>query len=380
MTISVALYLPNFAAGGAERLNINLGAELTRRGFDVVFVVHKREGALLPVLPDGIRVVSLDAGRTLGAFWPLVKYLRCERPNILLSSLGHNNIIAIWARLLARVKTRIIVSQHNSLEYESKTDAWKGRVLPLLYQLSLPFADGIVAVSGGVANELAAMTGTARSRITVIYNAVVGDDFPQRLSEQVAHPWLNDNDAPIVLGAGRLVAQKDFATLLEAFALVVQKQPARLMILGDGELRKSLLDQAERLGIAGKVDFVGFVLNPLPFMKRARVFVLSSRFEGFGNVLVEALACGTPIISTSCHHGPDEIIEGGRFGRLVPVGDAHAMAHAISEVLREEPNRDALRARGNSFTLAQAGAAYEHLFYKLHFGREPFSPAGAVDY
>lgn len=380
MGISVALYLPNFASGGAERLNINLASELTRRGFDVSFVVHKQEGALLPIVPPDVRVVSLHARRTLGAFWPLIKYLRREKPNILLSSLGHNNIIAVWAGLLAHVGTRIIVSQHNSLAYESKTDAWKGKVLPFLYRISLSFADGIVAVSKGVANEFAAMTGIAQDRITVIYNPVIGDDFAQRLSERVSHPWLNDNDRPIVLGVGRLVAQKDFATLLDAFALVIRERPARLIILGEGELQDSLLDQARRLGIADKVDIAGFVLNPLPFMKRARAFVLSSRFEGFGNVLVEALACGTPVISTSCNHGPDEIIDGGRFGRLVPVGDTQAMARAITESLAEEPRRDELQAQGISFTVTRAGALYEHLFYKLHFGREPFTADGAAEY
>jgi glycosyltransferase involved in cell wall biosynthesis len=380
MSISVALYLPNFAAGGAERLNINLGQELERRGFDVCFIVHKREGTLLPAVPSSIRIVSLEATRTIGALWPLIRFLRCERPDILLSSLGNNNIIAIWAGLFARVHTRIVASQHNSLTNKSQLSNWQLKSLPFLYRIFLGLAHGVVAVSETVADELAVTTKIARDRFSVIYNPVITDDFDKRLEEPASHPWLQVDSPPVVLGVGRLVEQKDFATLLEAFALVVREREANLILLGEGELREALLDQAYRLGIADKVDVAGFVANPLPFMLHAGVFVLPSRSEGFGNVLVEALACGTPVVSTACRGGPEEILEGGRFGRLVPVGDKHAMANAICAALREEPRRDELVKRGRTFTVARATSLYEHLFYKLHFGREPFNPAGNIDY
>ncbi|MEQ1846116.1 MAG: glycosyltransferase [Nitrospira sp.] len=380
MTISLVMYLPDFSTGGAERLNINLAPELVRRGFDVTFVVHKVQGGLVPVVPAGIRVVSLEAKRTLGALLPLVRFLRREKPDLLLSSLGPNNIIALWAATLARVKTRVIISQHNRVSQDSLEGRWQLRIIPKMYQLFLWLADGIVAVSGAVADELATITGIARNRITVIHNPVITDDFEKQLNEPASHPWLRNNNAPVVLGAGRLVALKDFATLLDAFALVIRERPARLIIIGEGELRERLLEQARRLGVADKVDLPGFVLNPLPFMLGAGVFVLSSRLEGFGNVLVESLACGTPVVSTASKGGVEEILESGRFGRLVPVGDVQAMAQAISAALAEEPKREELQRRGRSFTVAHAAAQYEHLFYKAHFGREAFNPAGAVDY
>ena len=380
MAISLVMYLPDFSTGGAERLNINLAPELVRRGFDVTFVVHKVQGGLVPVVPSGIRVVTLEAKRTLGALLPLVRFLRREKPDLLLSSLGPNNIIAIWAAILARVKTRVIASLHNSMLGENLINNWQLKIMPFMYRRFLWAADGIIAVSEAVAVELAAMTGIPRDRVTMIHNPVITDDFNKRLKEPILHPWLKDNGTPVVLGVGRLVAQKDFATLLEAFALVVRERSARLILLGEGELRESLLKQAHRLDIADKVYLAGFVLNPLPFMLHAGVFVLSSRFEGFGNVLVEALACGTPVVSTACKGGPEEILDGGRFGRLVPVGDAKAMAYAISAALAEEPKRDELRARGRSFTVARAAALYEHLFYKLHFGPERLNPDTSADY
>ncbi len=373
MGISVALYLPNFAVGGAERLNINLAPELQRRGFNVSFVVHQKEGGLLPDVPTNIRITSLEAKRTIAALWPLVKYLRREKPDIIISSLGHNNIMALWARMLAGSSTRVIVSQHNSLAHESKSKKWQYKILIWLYRLFLGWANGVVGVSAGVADQLVAIMGIARDRVTVIYNPVITPDFEERQQATVSHAWLKDDSPPVVLGVGRLSAQKDFKTLLDAFALVLKQRDARLIILGEGELRESLIEQAKRLNIADKVDFAGFVINPLPFMRKAKVFVLSSRYEGFGNVLAESLGCGTPVVSTDCPCGPDEILDNGRYGRLVPVGNALAMTTAILDTLKEAPDCDFLKARGQIFSVERAGSLYEHLIYSLHFGHEPFT-------
>ena len=349
-------------------LNINLAPELAQQGFDVTFVVHELRGGLVPVIPPGIRVVSLEAKRSLGALLPLIRYLRREKPALLLSSLGSNNIIALWSAALARVRTRIVVSQHNSMIDQSQLSHWQLKILPVMYRLFLWHADGVVAVSNGLRDELARIAKISRDRIAVIYNPVITPDFDERMIQPGDHPWLADAQ-PFVLAVGRLVEAKDYGTLLAAFASLGRQSRLRLIILGEGPLRENLVSQVARLGIADRVSLPGFVLNPLPFMRKAAVFVLSSRTEGFGNVLVEALACGTPVVSTSCPYGPDEILDKGRFGRLVPVGDSQAMAEAIAATLSEKRARESSIARGREFSVARAGTLYADLFRQLLAGQ-----------
>ena len=202
---------------GAERVNVNLAPELTRRGFEVTFVVNKMQGGLVPIIPPRARVVSLDAKRTLSALLPLVRFLRRERPDVLLANIGPINIIALWAKVLAGVKTRVVVTQHSSLSHESKTRNWQLKITPAMYRLFLWQAAGVVAVSGGIGDELATMAHIPRERVTVINNPVIMADFNQRLDEVVDHPWLLDR-VPFLLGVGRLVGDKDFETLLAASA------------------------------------------------------------------------------------------------------------------------------------------------------------------
>ena len=360
---SLVIYLPDLASGGAERLHLTMAPSFVEAGFEVTFLLHRAEGTLKPLLPPGVRVVSMDCGRTLAGLLPLTRFLRLERPDILLSNLGHNNIVAIWAAALARVPTRVIASYHSvfSVETSPKT-RWQYRILPLLSRLFLDRAHGIVAVSQGVADDLAHTTGVARNRITVIYNAVVSNDFNRRMAESVAHPWLGNDGPPIILGVGRLVSDKDFVTLIAAFTIVTQTRDARLILLGEGPLHADLLARAASLGVAERVSLPGFQPNPLPFMRRAAVLAVSSAYEGFGNVLVEALACGTPVVSTDCPYGPAEILEGGRFGMLVPVGDRKAMAAGLLATLDNPPPAEFLQARGRTFTVERAVNRYIRLF------------------
>jgi glycosyltransferase involved in cell wall biosynthesis len=211
MTLSVAIYLPNLTSGGAERVHINLAPALIARGFEVTFVVHRREGSLVDAMPAGVRLVSLECTRTLGAFRPLVRFLKKERPDILLANLGHNNIMAIWAAALARVRTRVIVSHHNTLSAECLPErGWQFRVLPFMCRLFIGWAHGIVAVSEGVADDLAKITGIGRDRITVIYNPVITSEFDSRMGGPADHPWLENDRPPVILAVGRLQPMKDF--------------------------------------------------------------------------------------------------------------------------------------------------------------------------
>ncbi len=362
--LRVALYLHDLAGGGAERMRLHLIAALRDAGAAPSLVLHARTGENSANIPPFLRVTALGGARTRDDILPLARYLRRERPDVLIASLGHNNLAAVAASLLARAGTKIILTQHNALSAEAGQGGWRYRCLPAAYRLADPFVEAFVAVSRGVAEDLAHCTGIAHERIAVIYNPVLGDDFARRAAEPCPHPWFAEA-TPVYVTAGRLVPQKDHATLLAAFARHRSRVPARLIVLGQGPLRRSLQAQAASLGIAADVDFAGYIENPLPYFREAAAFVLSSRHEGFGNVLVEALGCGTPVIATDCPHGPAEILQGGRYGVLVPPGDAGALAAALTADLRRPFPPARLRERAATFTSAQAAEAHIALIRRV---------------
>ena len=359
--ISLAIYLPDLSGGGAERLHVNLAPQFVKAGYRVTFLLDRLEGSLLSQLPQDCVVHALGANRQIHALPKLVGYLKRARPDVLIANMEHMNIMAVLARALARVPTRIIAIQHCALSEQVRRPSWKFRVLPLLSRLVLPFADSIVAVSAGVADDLSETAGLSRSKITVIYNGVVSCDFEARVACEPEHPWFA-HGWPIVLGMGRFVAQKDFTTLIRAFGHVAKVSDARLIILGEGPMRAELQEQVRSLrSLSDRISMPGFLANPLPLLRRARLFALSSRFEGFGNVVAEALACGTPVVSTDCPHGPAEILDRGRYGALVPVGNAEALGGAIVEALNREPDRMALIRRGQMFSVSQCAREYGRL-------------------
>lgn len=358
---SLAIYMPDLSGGGLERLQLDLTPLFIAAGLEVTFLLGTARGALLTQVPAEARVVPLNAARQLRALLPIVRYLRRARPAILVVHTEHAAIICLWARVIARSSTRVIVCQHNTASAQSQRARWQFRILLVLFRLFLGWADRIVAVSAGVADDLVASCGVARERIAVIYNGVVGSDFARKCAAPAAHPWFGAG-VPVIVAAGRLVEQKDFATLITAFAAVARERDVRLVLLGEGPLRASLTELAHSLGIAERIDMPGFHANPLPYLREAALVVLSSRFEGFGMVLAEALACGTPVVSTDCPHGPAEILDHGRYGRLAPVGDPAALAQAILATLNAPPLRETLASRGQTFSIRASAAHYLDLF------------------
>jgi len=350
----VALFVPSLRGGGAERMMLNLAGEFAERGLNVDLILAKAEGPYLAEKHPSVRLIDLKAPRVLFSLPGLVRYLRRERPVALLSALDHANLVALWARSLARVPVRVVASVRSTVSQatagsRSKRSRWILQGMRLFY----PRAEAVVAVSEGVARDLAELTGLSREKIKVIYNPVVNQVLFAKSEEALDHPWFLPGEPPVILGVGRLTQAKDFPTLIRAFALVRKKHPARLMILGEGEERSKLETLVQELGLEKDVALPGFVDNPFKYMKRAGVFVLSSKWEGFGNVLVEAMALGTPVVSTDCPSGPAEILENGRWGRLVPVGDVYALAEAIIETLDEEHHPDvANRAKDFAVELA----------------------------
>lgn len=295
--------------------------------------------------------------------WPLLRshwrtravvrtaaYLNRERPRAILAINWWAVSIASLARRLAERPVRVVATMDNKIVHEDRR-----REVRRTY----PYVDAIIAASRGLACHLAEV-GIRKTPIRVIHYPAVTPELAERASEPVDHPWFG-GDAPVILTAGKMRPQKDHSTLLRAMALLIARRPARLIVLGKGPLRSALGDEARALGLDGVVDFPGFVENPFAMMSRSDLFVLSSRHEGLGNVVIEALACGCPVVSTDCPHGPREILMGGRFGTLVPVGDPVALADAMDCALDAPRRSDELRARAAFFDADHAVDAYESL-------------------
>ena len=331
----IALFIYSLDGGGAERVMANLAISFAQQGFKVDLVLAKAQGPYLSLIPPEVRIVDLKASGTPASLPHLIRYLRREKPAALLSAMHYGNEVALWAKILSGVSTRLIVSEHNALsKYARHTSRKIERWTPLWAKLFYPWADGIVAVSHGVAQDLVQVTGLSPERVRVIYNPVVTPELTKMAKEPVDHPWFAPQAPPVILGVGRLVEQKDFPTLIRAFAQVRQVRPARLMILGkNAGCLPALEALVSELGLEGDVALPGFVNNPYAYLARSAVFTLSSRQEGFGNAIAEALAVGTPVVSTDCESGPAEILDNGKYGELVPVGDSKALAEGILSVL-----------------------------------------------
>ncbi|MCW5745883.1 MAG: glycosyltransferase [Alphaproteobacteria bacterium] len=377
---SLTLVIRSLDGGGMQRFILSLADGFARQGVRVTLVCAQAAGEMGKAVPAGVEVrvlrpagalqarlaVRRAAGRDWRAVLPLllpampgmfrrfpalVAYLREARPDAMLCAGTQSNLAAILARQVAQVPTRLVVSEHNTLSVVAQ----RGRGLfrrayPRLVHRYYPLADAIVANSRGVAADLAATAGLPADRIAQIYYSIDTAALVEASAAPVDHPWLAGGGPPVILGVGRLHRQKDFATLLRAFAMVRTHRAARLVILGEGALRPSLEALARKLGVAGDVLLPGFVANPAAWMRRASVFALSSAWEGFALVVLEALAVGCPVVSTDCPNGPREILDDGAYGPLVPVGDDRAMATAIDGVLAAPPSAERLQARAAAFS------------------------------
>jgi glycosyltransferase involved in cell wall biosynthesis len=329
----VAIFLPTLGGGGAERVFLTLADGFVRRGIAVDVVVLRAAGPLAQEIPAGARVVKLGAGRVLTSLPRLMRYLRAVRPTALLTTMSHANVVGLWARRLARVPTRVIIREANTLAPSITQGSARNRLMPLLVRRFYPWADEVVAVSDGVAQGLMEMTGMQRTRIRVLPNPIVTPQLAGLAAEPLHDAWFSPGEPPVILGVGRLERQKDFPTLIRAFAAVRSRRHARLIILGEGAERPHLHSLLEELGVAADARLPGFVPNPFSYMARAAVFVLASAWEGMPGALIQALACGAPVVATNCRSGPREVLADGKFGRLVPVADHDALAKAITESL-----------------------------------------------
>ncbi|MBE9030417.1 glycosyltransferase [filamentous cyanobacterium LEGE 11480] len=357
----VAIFVMDLRGGGAERVMLNLADGLSRSGLKVDLVLVQAVGEYVDAIPPQLRVINLNCHRLVNAIPALRAYLQQRRPKALISALEDTNIAAIIAKHWSRMPMRLIVTVHNQLSQEVKhAQNLKRRFVPYLIRWVYPWADAVVGVSQGVVLDLLQF-GTPKARTHAIYNPIITPSFRARPQVAIDHPWFAAGQPPVILGVGRLNEQKDFVTLIRAFAQVRQHRVARLMILGEGAERSRLESLVAELELEADVSLPGFVSNPYDYMAAVDVVALSSAWEGFGNVLVEAMAMGTPVVSTDCQSGPAEILENGQYGKLVPVKDEFAMATAILETLQQSPSPAVLKERANDFSLEKVLGHYQQL-------------------
>ena len=361
--LKISLLMPNLIGGGAERVAVNLANSFTQRGYAVDMVLLSATGDFLSDLHPDVNVVDLKVDRMRRVLFPLINYLRQARPAAVLACMWPLTIAAVVARALSRVPTRVVVAEHTTWSRDEllqrPTVEWQIRTS---IQRVFPWADGIVAVSQGAADDLAQFARLNAKNITTIYNPVVGEAKPPAPTPIPPAGWWSGPHHKL-LAVGTLKSIKDYATLLNAFALLLQRADARLLILGEGECRPALEAQIRQLGIEASVFMPGFVKDISPYYQQADLHVLSSTGEGLPTVIIEALAAGTPVVSTDCPSGPREILRDGQFGCLVSVGNAAALADAMAESLAATHDTAALIARAQDFSIDKAVDRYLELLF-----------------
>ena len=334
MSQRLAILLPTLSGGGAERIMLNLARAFAEAGHAVDLVVLNDEGDLKSAIPQEVRLVALNVGRVWRAPGALVRYLRRERPAKLYTAMESAGVLALVARRLAGMTTPVICAVHNMLSMEAASGTgWREGAWCRLARLTYGTSTAVVAVSDRVAIDAIMQLRLSPDLVKVIENPVLLPELEALAARPVDHPWFASDAPPIVLACGRLVPQKDYPTLLDAFAIVRRRTRAHLLVLGEGGERQILLERAASLGIADDVAFPGFAPNPYAYMARCAVYVLSSRFEGSPVVLVEALACGCRIIATDCPSGPAELLGTLPGTTLIRVGDVAGLAREIEAAL-----------------------------------------------
>ncbi|WP_281658670.1 glycosyltransferase [Halobacillus sp. Cin3] len=360
MVNKIGLFLPSLDGGGAEKIMLNISREMANTGMDVDLIVAKNHGAYINHVPHNVNLIDLKCNRMLKSFFKLFKYIKKHRPTAVLTTLESASLIGILANLLTGKKTKLWVRVPNYLSiHATNSDKRIDKLRPTLARILYKHADGIIAISKGVAKDIANITKINLDDIKVVYNPVSSPGLIKKGSEPTNHKWLEEKSKPVVLAVGRLTKQKNFSLLIRAFKVVQESIEARLVIIGDGEERSKLEDLINNLEISNAVDMPGFKDNPYSYMSKSDLFVLSSKWEGFGNVIVESLALGTPVVSTNCPSGPSEILNHGEYGTLVNDYNTDTLAMEIIKNLKQDLySKEELVKRSLSFSSKEITEQY----------------------
>jgi len=338
-------------AGGLERAVVNFSRGSADLGYDIDLILFTAEGPFVEMIPDNVNVVDFKNPRILMSITKLIRYLRQTKPDVIFCFNSDRGFAAVIANIIAltRIPVMIVIQNVESLERPANQSKKVGLLLKLKRNFC-PLASKIILASHGLVDSTVEELHISREKIHVIYNPVVTEKLKQDMHQSISHQWLQEKSIPVILAAGRLEAQKDYVTLLHAFKYVVSQMETRLIIIGEGRQRQMLTNLVHELDLQDWVDMPGFVDNPYKYMKNADLFVLSSKFEGFGNVVAEAIACGCPVVSTNCISGPSEILQDGEYGTLVPIEDPEALGQAIIDALQQEHDIEKLQRRAEDFS------------------------------
>lgn len=354
----VSILLPDLGAGGAERVSIDLARQFVLAGYEVEFVLMRAEGQFLYEAKRQFSVVDLGVDRVRGVPRALARHLQKNRPDVLIASMWPLTSMAVLGRVLSGQVCKLLLVEHCVL---SSQYSGKGLLHSIFMRASMsctyPFADGIAAVSKGAAEDLRRQLVISSGRVHVLYNPIPSRGQPSEDQKKMAEALWQCPPRERLLAVGTFKSQKNLPLLLNAFAKLSRAE-TRLMLVGQGEEEERLRELANELQISDRVIFAGFHVDPSPFYATASAYVLSSNDEGFGNVLVEALSFGLPVVSTDCPSGPSEILEKGRWGRLVPVGNAQALAEAMNTTLSQAVDREALKQRAADFAPEVSAGRY----------------------
>jgi len=351
----IAFLTDKLSIGGVGRVLVNFANELSFRGFRVDLVVGKGTGPYSELLSTQVKIFEIGTTNRLGALPKLAAYLLLNRPAVLATDRLRLNFLALDATRLTMSKAKVVMTAHVPLSMRlARISPSKRKKMAKRIKAYIPRNHSLIGVSKGVARDMVNSLGFPPEKTHVIYNPIITPKMLQMAGDPVDHPWFKEKTLPILLSAGRFYDQKDFPMLINAFEKVWKRQKCRLVILGEGKEKENIVKLVRQKGLSQFVFMPGFVINPYKFMAKANIFVLSSKWEGFGNVLAEAMALGTPVVSTDCQYGPNEILENGKYGPLVPVGDTEAMAKAIEEVLSAPLPKQLLRKGADRFGVEQS--------------------------
>jgi glycosyltransferase involved in cell wall biosynthesis len=346
-------------------MRTNLISALCDRGARIDVLLGKTGGPYIGLLDRRVRVIPLRSSHRLWSIYPLARYLARERPSFMVTEKLRVNAVALRARRLVRSRTAIFSSIHGVVSHkihQQRLPARKSRAKEKAALRFYPGNDGLIAVSSGIAQDLITNYSIPPERVHVVPNPVVTAELYDKAREDPGHSWLARKDDPVIAWVGRLSREKRVSVLLGAFRILRQSRSCRLILVGDGPERAVIEELIRDWHLDDCVSMVGFQLNPFAFLARCDLLALSSAWEGFGNVLVEAMALGVPVVSTDCPVGPREILDGGQLGRLVPVDDETALADAMAATLSQPPRPDVLRAAAERYTADACAAAYLRIF------------------